>query len=251
MESNIILVSGDSWGAGIFDKQHSHGFYHGGITKCLIDHGMQVRNLCQPGGSNLSVCERIKNYLICNAHEVDNIKGIVFWQIEFFKDYYYYPQTHLKSELEKGYSTLKDQWIYRLYHQLNEYATQWNIPIYVVGGSSDTVWYDNFEQDFPGVKIVCQSVTNYLINGSHTISTPVHGEFITGMCEQFLTATKNKIKSNDLECLLKDIDLGHERLRQLTAHPELFFPDGIHPNQHAHNLVFKLLQKHIPELQKP
>lgn len=246
MKSDIFIIGGDSWGAGIFDKTTHHGFTHGGITKCMIDRGQQVRNLCQPGGSNLSVIERIKNYLICNDHEINNIKGIIFWQIEFFKDFNFYKDWQIVDELAKGYDTLKNQWIYRPYYALSDIAQHWNIPVYVLGGSSDTVQYDNFELDFPGVQIVCHSVTNYVL--SESADQPVHAEFISSQCEHFIAAVKKKISTKNLQILLEDIDLGHQRLQKLIANPQLFFPDGIHPNQTAHDLVYKLLEKHVPEL---
>lgn len=241
MNLDIILIAGDSWAAGECISKSE--MQYGGVTEFLCNKGYDVRNLSTPGGSNLQACNTIKNYL--TANQTGNIKKIVFWKTEFFREIWFYKSHQLKEELRNGYSVLKDHWVYRPYHQLTEISQRWNIPVYVIGGCSDTVWYDDFEKDFPGVKIICQSVTNYLVNNDHRITDPVFCEFMNGWIDEFLNIVKKCISTNDMKLLISDIEKGQGRLRQFTKHPELFFPDGVHPNRRAQKILFESLIKYF------
>jgi lysophospholipase L1-like esterase len=254
MSSNIILMAGDSWPAGVYEKENTGGPAGPGIAENLQKLGYQVRNLAKPGGSNLESVDRLKDYLACNTQEINNIKFVLFWQTEFFREIWYYRKSNIYSsvekELEPGYTKLRDAWVYRPYYRLSEIGQKWNIPIYVIGGASDTVWYDDFLKDFPGVRIACQSVTNMLVNNDHRIDQPVFCEYMTGWIDEgdFLTTIKENISNRDLQHLLTDIELGESRVQTFKDHPELFYPDGMHPNKVAHNLIFEFLKKNIPEL---
>ena len=250
-DKQSILIAGDSWAAGVgidSDDSLAHMKY-GGITELLSNRGYQIRNLAKPGGSNLQSCDALKNYLFFNEHEIPQIQCVFFWQTEFFREIWYYRSAELKKEFEVGYALLKDHWIYRPYHRLAEISQLWNIPIYIIGGCSDTVWYDDFEKDFPGLKIICQSATNYIINSSHRIPDPVFCQFITrGWSDEFVALVKKDISNKDLELLLHDMTLGKNRIKQLDGNKQFFYPDGIHPNAHAQRLLFDLILKEIPDL---
>jgi hypothetical protein len=249
VNDKIILIAGDSWPAGVWEKDVNYPV-HPGICSHLINLGFHVRNLAKPGGSNLESIDRVEDYISCNPKEISNIKFILFWQTEFFREVWYYRRHPLEKELAQGYAQLKDHWIYRPYYKLTELSQQWQLPIYIVGGASDTVWYDDFEKDFPGVKIVCQSITNMLINNCHRIDQPVFCEFIPGWIDEgdFLNLVKKNITNLDLKILLEDMELSKQRLKEFSAHPELFYPDGLHPNSVAHQKIFDFLIQHIPEL---
>lgn len=230
IKNKTILIAGDSWPAGVWGEDSDIPI-EPGISSHLINHGYQIRNLAKPGGSNLESVDRIKNYLACNPTEISDIKFILFWKTEFFREIWYYKKSSiwptLEKELAHGYAQLKEHWVYRPYHRLTEVSQQWQVPIYVIGGASDTVWYDDFEKDFPGVKIVCQSATNMLINDCHRIDQPVFCEFISGWIEEgdFLNLIKKNITTNqDLKILLEDMDLAKQRLNEFSDRPDLFLP---------------------------
>jgi len=254
-EKNIIVQVGDSWAAGTWDKDSHTPRPNEGVCQNFIDIGYSIRNLAKPGGSNLESIDRLKDYLRSNQHEINDIKFILFWKTEFFRDiWYYHPDDtsyfSMEEELSHGYLFLKDHWVYRPYYRLSEIRAQWGIPIYVIGGCSDCVWYDEFEKDFPGVKIICQSVTNLLLNGDHRIQEPVFCEFLSGWIDRgkFLEKIKKGITNQDLESLLHDIDLGTQRLKLFQENLQFFGPDKLHPNALAQKLVFEYLMKNIPEL---
>jgi len=256
VHKNTVILAGDSWAAGTWDKHEPEiPRPNEGVGQHFIQSGYAIRNIAKPGGSNLESVDRLRDYLRSNQHEVDNVKFILFWKTEFFREiWYYHPgdtiYVPLEQELNHSYRTLKDRWIYRPYHRLTEISCQWKIPIYVLGGCSDCVWYDEFEKDFPGVKVICQSVTNLLLTGDHRIAEPVFCQFISGWIERckFLETVKQNISSEDLELLLHDIDLGMKRIKSYADNPHFFAPDLIHPNSRAHTTLFEYLMQTIPEL---
>ena len=259
LSKNIILTSGDSWAAGEWlhrDHPDSDDPTYGGVYKNFVEYGYQVINLSKPGGSNLESVDRVKDYLRCNRHLTADIKFILFWQSEWFREIWYYRQNslslaNLDQELKHGYAIVKDHWIYRPYYILSELSQQWQIPIYVIGGASDTIWYDDFEKDFPGVKITCQSATNLIFSNDHRIDEPVFCQFIPGWIDEggFLDKIKKNISSEDLEILISDISLGEKRMDQFCSAPHLF-PDNLHPSGVAQNIIFDFLIKNISDLNK-
>lgn len=250
-EKHIIVQAGDSWAAGAWVKHDGISQLNEGVVQKFYHMGYDVRNLAKPGGSNLESVDRLRDYLRSNQHEIDSVKLILFWKTEFFREIWYCYSNdtmQLKKELTHGYQKLRDYWIYRPYHRLAEIYQQWSIPIYMVGGCSDCVWYDEFEKDFPGIKIACQSVTNLLVKGEHRVRAPVFCEFLPGWIDKcnFLDKVKQNISFHDLEALLHDMNLGSERLNVFKENPQYF--SEIHPNDLAQTIIFEYLLHKIPEL---
>lgn len=251
MTDQKILIAGDSWGAGIplVNLDSSLDLIYGGITDFISKENFRVINLSKPGGSNLQACDNIENFLKYNPpKEVAQIKTIIFWKTEFFREIWYYKPKDLEKELTHSYSTLRDHWIYRPYYRLAEISKKYNKPIYIIGGCSDTVWYDDFEQDFPGVKIACQSATNYILNGNHRIDQPVFCEYLNGWVDPFLELVKPKTFGKELEIMLDDMELGFNRIQLFNEYKDVFFPDKTHPNIEGQKILFDLLLDKIPEL---
>jgi len=244
-----IVLAGDSWAAGVWNESGDK-IYNTGFALHLQSLGYNVINLSFPGGSNLQSINRIRDFLRCNQDTKP--KFILFWMTEFFREIWYYQAGNINNnELTYAYPELKDRWIYRPYYQLSELYQEFKIPTYIIGGCSDTIWYDNFETDFPGIKILIQSSTNLLINNNHRIDNPVFCQFINGWIDNgnFLEVVKRNISNHDLEILINDIDLGNCRVSQYRDHPELFFPDGIHPNATAQKELFDFAILKINDLQ--
>lgn len=250
----MILISGDSWSAGVWHKDNDIP-EDKGISFYLRNHEHKVLNLTKPGGSNLESIDRIRDYFRCNQSEISNVKFILFWKTEFFREIWYYRTksiitSELHKELSYGYRQMRDQWVYRPYYRLAELSQQWNVPIYVIGGCSDTVWYDDFEIDFPGVKIICQSMTNLLLNNNHRIDQPVFCGFLPTWINEgdFLNIVRKNISNDDYQELLQDMEIGMKRHEEYKNHPELFYPDGVHPNKKSHEILFNFILNKIPEL---
>lgn len=249
-----ILMFGDSWPAGEYKKTDKHDdpdfITHRGIQEYFIsNNNVSVLNLCMPGGSNLQSTKRVSDFLLTNQLNDNDI--IFFWMTEFFREIWYYSnfennQITLASQLKKSYTELRDQWVYRPYYNLQTLASRHNTTIYILGGCSDTIDYDSFNEDFPNLQILCQSLTNLIITDNPKIADPVFCQFMNGWVDPFLHLAKEKISNNDqLHELIVDMEKGHQRLDLFKQHKEWFYPDGIHPNRHAHKKIYKYILSQI------
>jgi len=247
---NVILV-GDSWLAGeLKDWSGDDDVLHRGVGQYFTDNNYNVINLCNPGGSNLQSVKRLSDFLLSN--NVDKDTCILFWTTEFFREIWHYTNHNnksfdvsLKDEFAMGYIELKNQWVYRPYYRLQELAAKYSINIGIIGGCSDAVMYDDFNLDFPNLNVLCQSVTNLIINNSHQIQDPVFCEYIADWVDPFLNEIKANSSDLDLSELLTDIKKGQHRLLQFKENKKWFYPDGHHPNRTAHKKLFDFIFEKI------
>jgi lysophospholipase L1-like esterase len=247
-QDETILIAGDSWACGEWEKAsmtYTHGgltnslLIHGGLTDYLIDQGHRVINLGYPGGSNHDSTNRLSNFLIQNKKII--IKNIIVFQTEWLRS------NSVPLDIKEGYFKLQNTLISRFYCELSELSTKFNIPIYIIGGTSDTVWIDQFEKEYPGVKVVCQSFSNLLLTNNHKISNPVYSLMTADQSKQ-IEYFKNNSNQADLQLMLDDMDRGQVRFILWKNHKEFFWPDGTHPNRYAHKILFEFLKTQIPDL---
>jgi hypothetical protein len=242
--NKLILIAGDSWGCGEWQwNDTSYDIVHPGITKYLLESGQNVINLSRPGGSNTQSADRVANFLKVNTHY--QISKIIVFQTEWTRDIFAEDAIMVSEDLKHGYHGLKNRMISRFYNRLSTASVKNNVPIYIIGGCSDTImWFDNFAIEYPGVEIICQSLTNLLIHNDHRSTDPVYSTFTN---EKEIPYIK-KHTNVDLELLLQEMDKGQQRLKQWKTNEKYFWPDGIHPNQFAHAKLFEFLKTQIPDL---
>jgi hypothetical protein len=246
-----IVIAGGSWGCGEWGDSGAGeasalgGIKHPGIAQYLVNAGHQVINLSQPGGSNKQTADRVASFLKCNKHL--DISCVIAIQTEWVRDLFIESQNIIADDVTHGYHNLKNRVISRFYNYLSQASVESDIPIYLVGGCSDTIWLDQFEKEYPGVKIVCQSLTNLLVNNDHRNYNPVHCIF-SKRDEAELKYIRKHVSGTDLELLLDDISQGTNRVEVWANHKEYFYPDGFHANRNGHNILFEFLRKQIPEL---
>lgn len=256
-DKNIIIQIGDSWAAGAWGEDadwDENGSLQAdkGVCQYLTDQGFSVRNLASPGGSNAQSIHRLQNWLECNPHDTGSVKCIFFWYTEFPRDTWFHDFRtgfEYQKEINLGYSECKSRWTHRPFFKLAKIYQRWHIPIYVLGGCSDCVWYEDFQTDFPGIKIICQSVTNLLLHGDHQIQEPifVNSLGVMAMMDDFLALIKPHCDSQDLELLVDDLDRAETRRRLWQRNPGIF-ADKWHPDEIGQRTVFEYLLKHVPEL---
>jgi lysophospholipase L1-like esterase len=229
-QDEIILIAGDSWAAG---EWTNFVVTHGGLSEYLTDQNHKVINLGWNGGSNDGTVTRIEHFLTLNKKL--NIKNIIVFQTDWMRS------TISASDADAGYLNLKNRVISRFYYQLTRISTKFNVPIQVIGGCSDAIWLDQFSTEYPGVTVACQSFTNLILNNDHKISTPVYsltGSNHVSVIENF----KKQFDCVDLELLLDDIELGHQRIKLWRKHQESCWIDGVHPDRKAHKILFDFLK---------
>jgi lysophospholipase L1-like esterase len=235
MENNkIILIAGDSWGCGEWEKNgDKYDISHPGLAKYLLDLDYQIINLSMPGGTNRHTSRRIDDFLQSNKHL--KIEKIIIFQTEWHRGIFLEDPEVLNDDLKFGYQ-VKDRVLHRFYSQLSKTSTIYNVPMYIVGGCSDTVW---FEKNYPGLQIACQSMTNLLLENTHRILNPTHALLITDFKE--IKYVKKHLNGDDLELLLADIEKGDYRKKLWQKEKRFFWPDGMHANRHGHKVLFDFL----------
>lgn len=236
-----ILIAGDYWGAGECNIDCTK-ILHPGLEQYIRDSGQSVVNISKGGVSNLDIVNRISQWLERNSSfGGDPVSKILVFQTECLRDY--------KHDVMQKYFGVDDWnvtsvreiinvWVERFYTRLSEIAQATDCRIYLLGGASDTMWFDNMEDDYPGCSIGCQSVTNLIVHGTHRTNTPVFDWFFGKNKE----VVKKLMETTDKNELWQYISLGMDKEFFLSANPKLFYPDGRHPNRHGHRILYDFLK---------
>lgn len=216
----MIIIVGDSWGCGCWTEGK---VYHRGLEQLLHDDGHKVINLSQGGCDLKTIARRLDEYLMLLVDRsplwfTEPVTKIIVLQTEWHR--------HLSTTKEKDAEQIE---IASFYGTLSGLSKRYNLPINVIGGCSDTVWLDEFENYYPGVTVVCQSFTNFLINDDHRTDEPVYS---VRFPKSFIT---------DYELMLK-AEKGQKREQVWSENPQ-WFPDGSHPNHLAHEKLYSHLKK--------
>lgn len=234
-----ILIAGDSWGCGEWNIECS-AVLHKGLEQYLVDDGYTVINLSKGGISNLDIVNRLTHWF--ERFDDVSVSKIFIFQTEFTRDFKHdVMQQHFNTDdwCIESVDELASIWIERFYQRLSELAQEKNCKVYLLGGVSDTIRFDSMENDYPMCNIACQSVVNLLVNNDSSVNQPVFSWFLK-------TDTKliEKLKKfTNVEKLIEYINLGIERESVLTEHPELFYPDGRHPNRNGHKILYDFLKR--------
>ena len=241
---HMIIISGCSWSLGEWDVNHASELkisplQHGGLGQYIQESGKTVLNLGIQAGSNLQAAKRVQTWL--ERHPDEPIDKIIMFQTEWDRDY--------KMIFEDDFlhitdaHSLPDRWTARYYSRLSELATLGRCPVILVGGLADTIWLDDFPREYPGVHLACQSMTNLVITGNDRVDIPVLSWY-TKYSPPLIERIRSHLTSEQVPELLDMVDLGFERENWVFQHPEMFWPDGNHPNRHAHRKLYDFLIAH-------
>ena len=239
-----IAIFGDSFANGESDM--SRHLAHTGLTQYLMDDGHFVINFSRQGNSNSGAVEDFNYNLRQNKH-IKWDKAIVF-QTEVYRDTS--PDDYTTSISEMGAVQLK-----RFYSNLKFYQNIYKTPIYLVGGTADTLSPEVVEEC--GLKCACQSLVNLCVNGDHLIEEPTTDFVFTAPSDINLTTTENK------EYFLKLIEMGDDRYKLMGDNPEYFAPydnlahggdltycnksnpRAMHERDHPNRYAYKKLFNHL------
>lgn len=236
----MIIIGGCSWGKGEWARGDSVSngspIMHDGLTQYIKNTGQTVLNLSIPGGSNYSSAYAINTWFERNPeHQVDQI--FVF-QTDYARD----SQMIFEEDLTKieHANSLANIMIARFYHRLIEISNNYNVKIYLIGGVSDTLSPDLVRSHYAPLEVVCQSMTNLLINNNHLINDPVLSWYAAPEIS-LVKKIKEKLPEDQIVKLIQEIDKGISRENLIFSTPEYFWPDGIHPNRLGHKKLFDYL----------
>lgn len=236
----MILVCGDSWALG----EYQQGIcVHDGLAQLLRESGNKVTKLARPGGSNLDTVAILQSFLDPSNGFVEQVEKIFIFQTEWTRDI---PLSLDFDEYRKtsfDYAEIQSKASARFYIKLAELFEYTSIPMFVIGGAGDTLWFDNFDNEHPGVKIACQSFVNLLLNQEHKIDTPIYSYW--GNKQWLKDYLRQHLDTNNLDKFIKDLDLAIARRNNFDVlHRQGFFcDDRLHPNNKAFEALFVFLQQ--------
>jgi len=242
---DTVIIAGDSWGAGEWTMPESPGpmiRLHPGLQYYLEEQGQRVINISKRGGSNLDSLKQCDQFLTHNSDWAKTVRSVVFFQTEWVRDIM--DLWHIAEAKKCSISECKLQWVSRFYINLSKISRKFDIPVYVIGGASDTDWFDTFNRDHPGVEIPCQSMTNLLVNDDPKVETPIM--LCSGLAEQdFLDLIINlhgqQLTLADKQFVLDEIEKSEARCKTWNQNPQWFYPDGSHANRKGHKKLFEYL----------
>lgn len=241
----MILICGDSWGLGELETPK---ILHPGLAGYLREQGHLVVNVSRAAGSNWLSLYRMREFLTngsisCMKQPLELILAI---QTEWPRDY------EIRQEIATPEGWINQVWcrddyhaelhaqaMSRWYYALSDLAQEHRVRIGVIGGLSDTIWIDRFEQEYPGVFLACQSWVNLCLTGNHRTNDPVHWVGPTKLMIE--TFRRRSTGADALEVMLAHLEQAEQRVALMAAHPEWFYPDGSHPNRRAHLLITEFL----------
>lgn len=248
-EKEITVISGCSWSVGEWPDHSIAGdpINHGGITQYLHDDGKLVVNVGLSGSSNRESYLRTRAFFFANRHLLTAEKTqVLIFQTEWTRDFPY-----MDAEDQDYYDqpvVLMTRIISRFYYDLSALAQEFNLDIKIIGGAGDAVVIDDFSTMYPGVEVVCQSMTNLIVNGNPLINDPVFSMFsMTNQTEEFLTLFKKHTSDpSQMELLFAEIEKGQNKENVLRQNRQYFYPDGTHPNRQGHRILYDYLrEKHL------
>ena len=249
----MIIIAGDSWGCGEFPSSGSSAIDYKkliGIGNYLSDDGHDVLNISSPGCSNFDILNDLTSTLhtLALQGQLTKISHVFVFQTEWYRDFRITAPNlsgFIKSQDTKFHEpigcnltfiqSLISHWQYRL----SDLATIYNLRIGLIGGCSDTMWFDIFDQEYPGLYIACQSVTNLCINNNHRINLPIFAVKIPLLLVDII---KSNATTLDFDLLLDQVDYGLQRLSEWKQYKEWFFPDGVHLNKFGHKKLYDYLK---------
>ena len=227
-----VAIFGDSFANGESDMIYHNA--HFGLTQYLMDDGHFVINFSRQGNSNNGTTEDYEFNLRQNGHIKWDI-AIVF-QTEIYRDTS--PDEYTNSIREVETVKLK-----QFYSNLKKFQDIYKTPIYLVGGTADTLSPEVVEEC--GLKCACQSLVNLCVNGYHLIEEPTTDFVICKATDINLTT------DDDKEYFLKLIEMGDDRYKLMRKNPEYFAPiDNLtigarHPSDHPNRYAYKKLFNHL------
>jgi hypothetical protein len=223
-----FLITGDSWSQGEWalassKKPKNYIVVHKGLEQYMLDNGHIVTNVGRGGIDN---CESLYQAIQALWSDIDHL---IFFHTDVLRscDPTEF-QTDLPMDLVKKYQT----W------NINQLSTirkdNPNLKITVIGGCG------KFDPGITSYWDYCvPSVTELLV--PWYVDNPF---FNSNSWSQFiLDSSANKLSTEYKSQILEIEELIASKTQCWDNNKDLFYPDGIHPNRHAHKMLFEHLVK--------
>jgi hypothetical protein len=238
-----VAIFGDSFANGVSDGMV--GLSHSGLTQYLLDDGHFVINFSHQGNTNRGAREDFQHNIRQNPHINFDIAFI--FQTETQRD-----TGEMLWFLEEKNIGIKEVDIHMVelwYSKLQLFQSQTKVPIYLIGGTADTLEPKEVEKF--DLKCACQSLINLVLTGEHTIDEPVRNFIFDSPMfrDPDTTRVLDKVlkTTSDKKYFLNMEKQGSDRQQLKLDNPKYFSyvgaPDGLHPNK----LTYKILFNHLKE----
>ena len=243
----VVVIAGDSWGCGEWTQRDHRDYYvsHAGLAQYLADDGYQVINLSQPGAGNGMISDRLR--LLFELSPGLTVHRVIVFQSDFMRDnairFPGGPGTFLTEGIIDASASVNDfegRAVSGFYYELSRLATKYNISISIIGGHCDTEWLDRFSAEYPGVNVICQSMTEFLLTGNHRTSEPVFSHYDIGAVDM-LPELKKKFGID----FLYRLGMPKPRLDRMQDCREFFYPDNLHANRQGHKKLYEEIVRFI------
>ena len=236
----MIIIGGSSPAVGEWGPEGI--VTHGGLGQYLKESGKEVINLGQPGQPDDVYFRILQNFIQYNQQiKVDKI---IFFQSSWLDNFIEgepIDGDYRKELVEGGFNHFADYCMSSLYYKLSQLGLRYNIPIYLVGTVTDTLWLDRFTEEYPMVTVACQSFVNLIINQNPRIDRPIRTLLHRG--SEDIIKTLRNITPN-IESIVNALDEFDVRRQVIYSHPEFFRESKWHINRHGHKILFDFLTEH-------
>tara|TARA_Y100000361_G_C11115118_1_gene319920 strand:- start:239 stop:967 length:729 start_codon:yes stop_codon:yes gene_type:complete len=240
-----VAIFGDSFANGEIGNHNTAQKSHLGLTQYFTDDGHFVINFSKPGNWNEGILEDYRHFIFQNTH-INFDLAIIF-------------QTEISRQIDEWIERVDDGASVRdVEHDMSEDFLQrlkhWQIktevPVFLIGGCGDLIDVDLANKY--GIKHVCQSLVNLVLNGNHEITEPVTSNVLTGNPTKVKSFERDII--DDKEYFLKLIEMGDLRKKQIKKNPKYFRntllngdegQDDIHPNREAYRVLYEYIMEQI------
>ena len=229
-----IVITGCSWGCGEF----THGeVTHCGLAEYLTQDGYNVVNLSEPNSGPIHLINPLNRFLEYNSHL--DIEHIFLIQSDIGRNFTTRVGTGNRRPQHDDIAVVWDdqltlehniKGIYRqFYSRLNVIGKYRKKSINLIGGLTDLVI--DYANDFENLNFLipswCQLVDSTIPNLS----------LIDIMSLEYLNNNYN----NKAE-ILPLVEQSLTRSNFWKKHPNMFWPDGIHPNRHGHKVLYDAIK---------
>ena len=228
-----LIIVGCSWSAGEWGAQPdgNHGVIHPGLTEFLSCEGYNVINLSHPGSGMNHFLAVLRPFLQLNSHL--NISRFFFVQTDLGRDFDgtvpfsnnntptkdYFLSSTGEFDILNGIKTL---WL-NYYKTLNMIAKNYNVNIDIIGGLTDVIVDFN---EFDHLKCMLNSWPQLMDSSESSCVLEQHG--IRWLNNNFPNQKKEILPY--VENVLRRRDYWKSR-------PDLYYPDGGHPNRIGHKIL--------------
>ena len=258
-----IAIFGDSFANGESDMTRHLSHY--GLTQYLEDDGHFVINFSRQANANNQTTEDYAFNLRQNGH--------IKWDLAFVFQTEPVRQGDVWFDILQQFNDITqvvDIMIKDFYSNLREVQKIFGVPIYLIGGTADTLAPEEVEKF--DLKCICQSLTNLCLNGEHLIEEPVLDYVFPVLANRFGHRNEEHHLIRDIdekydkkykdekfkEYYLNLLEAGENRYKTFLDNTKYFgFPDAqtdtrkttsqmfVDGDDHPNRYAYKILYNHI------